>query len=100
MFSKIQKIFFLLSPRMRLCWLGLIPLSLAEACFESIGAAAVFALIKIMDSPASISSMPFVSRFYAAFNMHDRAAVVLSFTIMAAFFFVLKNIFLLAFAYL
>jgi len=97
-FAKIRKIFFLLTPRMRLCWAGLIPFSFAEACLESIGAAAIFALIKIMDSQQSISGIPIVSRLCAIFNMHDRTTVVLTFTVMAAVFFVLKNIFQLAFA--
>ena len=100
MVAKIRKIFTLLSPRLRLCWLGLIPLSFTAAGLETIGAAAVFALIKIMDSPQSISGMPAAAKLAAAFNLQDRATIAVSFTILAAFFFVLKNAFLLAFAYL
>ena len=92
MVAKIRKICTLLSPRLRLCWLGLIPLSVAAAVLETIGAAAVFALIKIMDSPQSISGMPAAAKLAAAFNLHDRATIAVSFTILAAFFFVLKNV--------
>jgi len=100
MLARIGKIFILLSPRLRLCWAGLIPLSLAEAALETIGAAAVFSLIKIMDSPQSMTGMPYVAKLCTVFSLQDPTAVVLPFTIAAALFFVLKNVFQLVFAFL
>ncbi|MEW6366839.1 MAG: ABC transporter ATP-binding protein [Acidobacteriota bacterium] len=100
MLASIRKLLSLLSPRMRLGWFGLIPLSLVEAVLESLGAAAVFALIRIMDSPSSAYSMPVVSMLYSALGIRDATGLILSFTLAAACLFVFKNFFLLGSTYL
>ncbi len=100
MLAKVRKTFLLLSPRMRLWWLGLIPLSAAAAVLETLGAGAVFALVKVMENPASIAGMPYAARLVAIVDPQGRADIVVLFTVMAALFFVLKNVFLFGFAYL
>lgn len=81
----------LLSPRVRWRWMGLIPLVLAAALMEACGAAAVFALIKVMSDPSQVSTLPVVSLLYAALPWHGERAIVLSFTILVAVFYFLKN---------
>jgi len=100
MVRRIQRMFSLLSQRLRMYWLSLVPVSVVEAILESIGAVAIFSLIKILDNPDSIYTIPVVSQLFETLDIKGNSSIVLSFTIMVTFFYILKNTFLLVSAYL
>ncbi len=100
MFKQIKTAFLLLPPSMRRYWAGLIPLSAAEAAAEGLGAAAVYALLKVMMDPAAVYDIPVVSRLYTGLALADEKTVIFSFVLMVCLYYMLKNFFLLTACYL
>jgi ATP-binding cassette subfamily C protein len=85
---------------MRWWWAGLIPLAAMAALLEAVGAAAVFALIKIMGDPSQVSTLPVVSTISRALPWQGERATILSFTVLVALFYILKNCLLAVVAYI
>ncbi len=52
MYDELSKCIVFLSPRMRVQWLGLIPISVVKAALEALSATCVFALISLVNDPA------------------------------------------------
>ena len=75
--------------------MAVIPLLLLTAAVESVGAAAVYALVKIITDPARVGQIPVVATVATWLPWQDRAAVVSSFAALAALFYVAKNAFLI-----
>ncbi|MBI3302784.1 MAG: ABC transporter ATP-binding protein [Deltaproteobacteria bacterium] len=91
MIATLRKCLLFLSPQIRWRWAGLIPLAVAAALLETLGAAAVFALMKIISDPSHVSRLPVVSAIYRVLPWREGRAVVLSFTVLVALFYILKN---------
>jgi ATP-binding cassette subfamily C protein len=67
---------------------------------EAVGAVTVFALIKIINNPSQIASLPVVSTIYAVLPWHEERRVVFFFTILVALFYIVKNSLLALAAYI
>jgi len=81
----------LLDRRERWRWAGLIPLIVAGALMEAMGAAGVFVLIKLIADPSQMSSLPLLSRLAAHLPWHDDKTIVLGATLVIASYYLLKN---------
>lgn len=92
MLASIRKCFAILSARMRLRWVGLIPLAVTVAALESMGAAGVFAFITIINEPTQVATVPVVSALYRVLPWQEGKALILSLAIALAAFYILKNI--------
>jgi ATP-binding cassette, subfamily B, bacterial PglK len=80
---------------MRWQWAAVLPLILLTAATESVGAAAVYALVKIVADPSRVAEIPVVATIAARLPWHDPVSVVTVFAALAALFYVLKNAFLI-----
>lgn len=97
MLGSIRKCWLLLTPRQRWWWAVLIPLAVVSAAMEALGAAAVFALIKVITDPGVVSTWPLLSR-WAPPPAGDTKSIVVMATVTVAAFQVVKNIVLAAVA--
>lgn len=80
-----------LTADMRWKWAGLIPLAVGAAVLEALGAAAVFALIRIIGDPMRISALPVVSSLYRILPWHSGKTAAVFFTILVTLLYFLKN---------
>jgi ATP-binding cassette subfamily C protein len=98
MLARVKKCILFLPPRLRWHWAALIPLALAAAALETVGAAAVFLLIKVVSDPARIGALPFA--WLIPTQVADRGSdAVLWLSIAVAVFYLIKNGLLGLFAY-
>jgi ATP-binding cassette, subfamily B, bacterial PglK len=81
----------LLSPQARWRWAALVPLALASAAAEAIGAGAAFGLISILGDPARAATLPVASWIYPHLPSHDAGAVILAFTLLVMAFYIARN---------
>src|ERR1051325_9262323 len=96
--ESIKKSLAFLSPHQRWRWAAMLPLALAAAALETVGAAAGFLLIKVITDPAGIRQLPLASWIPARMVGGGREAVLwISLTV--AVFYVFKNGLLGLFAY-
>ena len=79
--------------------MGLVPLTMVAALFETCGAAAVFLLVKIVNDPAESASLPFVSSFADWLGLKEAQSIILAFTVALATFYLLKNLFTMLHTY-
>jgi ABC-type multidrug transport system fused ATPase/permease subunit len=100
MLTTLRQCLSLLDAPARWRWAGLIPLAMVSAVLETIGAASVFTLIKIVDDPAQAHSFPGVSTLVALLPWTDDQAIILSCTALVALFYTAKNSVLIIGAYL
>jgi len=91
MLATLRKCFVCLTPSLCWRWVGLIPLGAITASLEACGAVVVFALIKIISDPAQAATLPVVSAIYEVFPWRGGRAVICSFTVLVAFFYLAKN---------
>jgi len=98
--ATLRKCLTFLDPPARWRWAGLVPLAVAGAVLEAVGAVTVFALIKVINNPSQIASLPVVSTLYAVLPWHEERRVVFSFTILVALFYIVKNSLLAVAAYM
>jgi ATP-binding cassette subfamily C protein len=87
--TTIRNALGLLPPTMRRQWAALVPLSLAAAGAEALGAAALYLLIRIVGDPEAARTMPVIARFTGG----DWRSTVVVFTVLLAFFYLAKNAF-------
>jgi ATP-binding cassette, subfamily B, bacterial PglK len=99
MLATLRKCLTFLPLQARWRWAWLVPLAVTGALLEAIGAATVFALIKIISNPSQATSLPVISTIYTILPWHEERRVVFSFTILVALFYILKNILLAVVAY-
>jgi ATP-binding cassette subfamily C protein len=71
-----------------------------SALFETVGAALVFALIKIVSSPAQASQLPLLATLVTLLPWRNDQAIVLGCTFAVAIFYLIKNSVLIVGAYL
>lgn len=88
-----------LPPHLRWRWAAMLPLALVAAALETVGAAAVFLLIKVISDPAGIRHLPFAPWVPARMADGGREAV-LWISLGIAVFYLFKNGILGLFAYL
>src|SRR5262249_14939827 len=99
MLATLRKCLAFLPLQARWRWAWLVPLAVTGALLEAIGAATVFALIKIISNPSQVTSLPVISTISTMLPWHEERRVVFSFTILGALFYILKNILLAVAAY-
>src|SRR5579862_2014957 len=90
MLGRIRKCLHLLPPRERWRWFGLIPLAVAAAAMEAIGAAAVLALIQLVSDPTHTLRVPLL----ATISSGSGRRVVLWATITVGLFYIFKSLML------
>src|SRR5712692_7573612 len=100
MLATLRKCLAFLPLRARWRWAWLVPLAVTSALLEAIGAITVFVLIKIINNPSQVASLPVISTIYAVLPWHEERQVVFSFTILVALFYILKNSLLAVAAYM
>src|SRR5712691_1576310 len=96
MLNDVRACLALLSRRARWRWAALIPLTLAAAAVEAVGAGAAFGLISILGDPGRAATLPVASRIYPYLPRHDPPAVILAFTVLVMTFYVARNALLAA----
>ncbi|MEQ1759695.1 MAG: ABC transporter ATP-binding protein [Vicinamibacterales bacterium] len=79
--KELRKVFGLLPSSLRWRWYGLLPLLLLTAGLEALGAAAVFALLRVLTNPSSALDIPLVSAVPWLGEGADARLIVLSFTV-------------------
>src|SRR3954462_2752918 len=89
--AQVGKCLAFLSPRLRWRWAALLPLALAAAALETVGAAAVFFLIKVVSDPAAIDSLPLASSLATRFDWRASHAAVAWLSVGMAVFYLFKN---------
>ena len=99
MLLQFRKSLELLPPPLRRRWLVLIPLSVSAAAVEALGAAAVFAFIKVISDPQQVFELPLLSAAYRVFPWRDDQAIVVSFAALVAAFYIVKNVYLASLEY-
>jgi ATP-binding cassette subfamily C protein len=100
MLNTLRQCLSLLDASTRRRWIGLAPLAATSALLETVGAAAIFALIKIVSDPAQAAQFPGVSTLVTLLPWQDNQSIVLSFTLLMAMFYLVKNGVLIVAAYL
>jgi ATP-binding cassette subfamily C protein len=99
MWQDVRQCLALVAPSLRWRWALLIPVVLAAAAAETIGAAAVFGLIKIIGDPSQASSLPVARAVVERLPARDPQSVVLAFTVLVMAFYVTRNALLAAAVY-
>jgi ABC-type multidrug transport system fused ATPase/permease subunit len=99
MWQDIRRCLALLAPSLRWRWALLIPVVLAAAAAETIGAAAVFGLIKIIGDPSQAATLPVARAVIDRLPTRDPHSVVLAFTVLVMAFYVARNALLAAAVY-
>jgi len=96
----IKKAYHLLDPRSRRQWLWLVPLAFLEGIVESVGAAGVFTLIRVIEQPFMILDLPVLGPAYRYLGWESGKIIILSFTFLVAAYYIGKNFFLIASIYI
>jgi ATP-binding cassette, subfamily B, bacterial PglK len=91
MLTTIRRAVGLLPAAVRWQWAALVPLMLAAAAGEAIGAAGLFGLIKIVGDPSLATTLPVARTVTAWLPWRDPRSVVVSFAVLLAVFFLAKN---------
>jgi ABC-type multidrug transport system fused ATPase/permease subunit len=99
MYAVVKKCLALLPSATRWRWASLLPLVVATAASEAVGAASVFALVKIVTDPAQAMQMPIVSSLFGWLGWSEPRRVTLTFTLLVALFYLAKNSLLTATEY-
>ena len=90
----------MMPPAMRWKWALLAPVSVLTGIIEAGAAAAVFALIKIINHPAQMTRMPTTARIAAALPHSSPQQRVLAFIGLIAVYYLFKNLIVIASQYL
>ncbi len=97
--SEIRRAFGLLTRSTRWRWVGLLPLALAGAAAEAIGALTVFALLRVIADPASVDRLPVASTLRHVMTIDDPRAAITAVAVLLATVYVLRNALLTASAW-
>lgn len=100
MLITLKRCLLLLDARARRRWVGLVPFVMVSALLETVGAASVFALVKIVSDPAHARQLPGLSAFLISLPWQDEQSILVSCTLAVALFYVFKNSLLIVIAYL
>jgi len=96
----IKKAYLLLDRRSRRQWFWLVPLAFLEGIVESVGAAGVFTLIRVIEQPLMILDLPVLGSAYRYLGWGSGKVIILSFTFLVAAYYIGKNVFLIASIYI
>jgi len=99
-FATLRQCVAMLPASMRWKWAALIPLSLLTGIVEAGAAAGVFALIKIIDSPAQIAHSRLAATIAAVLPGLTARGQLLLFTVLLALYYVVKNLLVIGTQYL
>jgi len=91
--TAIRLAFALLSPAARRRWAALVPLALAGAAAEALGAAALYLLIRLVGDPASVTELPLLSTLATPLGAGGARRVIVLLTVLLAVFQISKNAF-------
>ena len=91
MLNDVRACLGLLSPQARWRWAALIPLALAAAVAEAVGAGSAFGLISILGDPGRAATLPVASWIYPHLPRQDDASVILVFTLLVMTFYIARN---------
>ena len=97
--AQIRRAFGLLGRPMRWRWVGLLPLALAGAAAEAIGALAVFALLRVIADPTSVDRLPVASTLRRVMTIDDPRAAIVAVAALLAGVYVVRNALLTASAW-
>jgi ATP-binding cassette subfamily C protein len=95
MVEVLRKAFAMLPRSTRLRWLLLLPLMLASAAAEAVGAAGVFFLVRIVNDPARALQLPVFPSVISRLGWTDERSIVIAFTLVLVAFYVAKSFLLL-----
>ena len=90
MLRTIRKAIYFLDAEQRRAWFALVPLGVATAAMEAIGAVTVFALIRLIDKPTEPEAIPLVAALQGALLGWDVSPIV-SFATLVGCFYLAKN---------
>jgi ATP-binding cassette subfamily C protein len=90
MLRTLRKAIYFLAAEQRRAWLGLVPLGVATAAMEAVGAAAVFALISLIDKPTELEAIPLVAAL-ADVTVGWGFNPIISFAALVGCFYLAKN---------
>ena len=76
---------------MRWQWIALVPLAVLSAALESLGAAVVFALIKILNDPSQMTALPLAAELLGLFPATDETSIIQFSTFLVVLFYLFKN---------
>jgi ABC-type multidrug transport system fused ATPase/permease subunit len=96
MLDTILKSVRMLPESRRRWWLALPVLASVTGGAEAVAAAAVFGLVKILQDPTSVSTIPIASRVLPLLPSQTPRGLVVEFTALVALFHVAKNVFVVA----
>src|SRR4051794_20264682 len=99
MIAYVKKCLAFLPPRLRWRWAALLPLALVAAALETVGAAAVFFLIKVVSDPAAVADLPLASALSPWIDWSGGHTTVAWLSLAVAIFYLFKNGMLAVFAY-
>jgi ATP-binding cassette subfamily C protein len=91
MLNDVRACLGLLSPQARWRWAALIPLAVAAAVAEAVGAGSAFGLISILGDPGRAATLPVASWIYPHLPRQDDASVILVFTLLVMTFYIARN---------
>src|SRR6188474_427221 len=94
--SEIRRAFGLLTRSTRWRWMGLLPLALAGAAAEAIGALTVFALLRVIADPASVDRLPVTAMLRRLMTIDDPRTAIVAFAALLAGVYVVRNALLTA----
>lgn len=97
--STIRTALLLLDERARRTWLGLVFLSVVAAGAEAVGAAALYAFIRIVAAPEAAAAIPVVGTLLAPFQGAGAATLVIAATAALLLVYLTKNGLLVAIAW-
>ncbi len=100
MIEHVRKCLAFLPVRLRWRWAAQLPLALMAAVLETVGAAAVFFLIKVVSDPARVVELPLPAPLSQRLAAVGGAPALPWLTLGVAFFYVTKNALLALFVYL
>ncbi len=90
MLRTLRKAIYFLDAKQRRAWLGLAPLGVATAAMEAIGAATVFALIRLIDEPTQPEAIPLVAALHRV-SLGWEVSPIVSFATFVGGFYIAKN---------
>src|SRR5262249_51557299 len=100
MLSDVFRALHLIPRRRRWQWAVLVPLALAAATLESVGAGVVLTLGTVVAEPSRVGSLPFVSRIVPWLPSVEPTQLVVTVGVGVILFYVVRGVLLTTFAWL
>src|SRR5262249_53692881 len=91
MLAALKQCLAMLTPREGWRWVGLIPLTVAVAVMEILGAVIALWFIQMLSVPSQFTELPMIRTIYRVLPWQDGQAGLLYFIVLMALFSLLKN---------